>query len=267
MVFESEPLSGQSWATKTYTDIDRVGAKEGSIAIIPVGSIEQHGHHLPVATDTLLVDAIAHLGTDAVANEIPVLVTPPVWTGLSPHHMSFGGTLTLSVETMLMLLEDVAESVLDNGFDALLFLNGHGGNMSLLGTAVTKIGQSHPQAELQGLTYFQLAESFVDEIRESEIGGMAHGGEFETSLMLHLYPNLVRIDDAEGTYLDDVYELRGKDLFEGGPLSVYRPFSTYSDSGAIGDPDLANAEKGRKFCDRLETELANLLRTIHEENR
>lgn len=267
MAFEAGTLDGQAWATRTYTDIGQVGAEDGSIAIVPVGSIEQHGHHLPVATDTLLVDAVAHLGAEAVTDELPVLVTPPIWSGLSPHHMAFGGTLTLSVETMLAVLEDVAESVLANGFDALLFLNGHGGNMSLLGTAITQIGQSHPEAELLGLTYFQLAEPFVDEIRESETGGMGHGGEFETSLMLHFHPELVQVEQAEGTYLDDAYDLRRKDLFEGGPLSVYRPFTAYSNSGAIGDPDLASADKGRKFCDRLEDELAELLRSIHEENR
>lgn len=267
MAFEDGTLNGQAWAAQTYADISHVGTENGSVAIVPVGSIEQHGHHLPVATDTLLVDAVAHLGAEAVTDDLPVLVTPPVWSGLSPHHMAFGGTLTLSVETMLAVLEDIAESVLANGFDALLFLNGHGGNMSLLGTSITQIGQSHPHAELLGLTYFQLAESFVDEIRESGTGGMGHGGEFETSLMLHLYPDMVRVDEAEGTYLDDAYDLRRKDLFKGGPLSVYRPFTAYSDSGAIGDPDLASAEKGREFCDRLKDELADLLHAIYEENR
>jgi len=116
---------------------------------------------------------------------------------------------------MIALLRDIATSVLDNGFDAILFLNGHCGNMSLIGTAVTKIGQEFPTAQVLGLTYFQLAEPFIDEIRESATGGMAHGGEFETSLMLHLRPELVQTDRAEATSMEDPYELRGEDLFEG----------------------------------------------------
>jgi creatinine amidohydrolase len=96
---------------------------------------------------------------------------------------------------------------------------------------------------------------------------MAHGGEFETSLLLHLRPDLVRGDDMEATYLDDPYDLRRRDLFEGGPLSVYRSFAEYSDSGAIGDPGLGSAEKGAELADRLAEELAVLLLAIHEHNR
>jgi creatinine amidohydrolase len=267
MVFEDATADSPAWAAQTAPDIRAVGEQEGSVAVVPVGSVEQHGNHLPVGTDSVLADAAAHLGAERVEDDVPILVTPPVWTGLSPHHLDFGGTITLEVETMLAVLRDVAASILDNGFDAVFFLNGHGGNMSLLGTAVTEIGSEFPEAQVLALTYFQLASSFIDEIRESELGGMAHGGEFETSLMLYLRPDLVRDEDAEATYLDDPYDLRRKDLFQGGPLSVYRSFAEYSDSGAIGDPALGSAEKGAELLDRLVDELAVLLLAIHEHNR
>jgi creatinine amidohydrolase len=256
-----------AWAAQTAPDVRAIGEQPGSVVVVPVGSIEQHGSHLPVSTDTVLADAVARLGADRVADELPVLVTPPVWTGLSPHHMAFGGTITLEVETMIAVLRDVAASVLDNGFDALLFVNGHGGNMSLLGTVVTKVGREFPDAQVLGLTYFQLAEPFIDEIRESDLGGMAHGGEFETSLMLHLRPDLVRDDRTDATPMNDPYDLRRKDLFQGGPLSVYRSFAEYSDSGAIGDPDLATAAKGAELYERLGDELEAVLIAIHEQNR
>lgn len=253
------------WASQTAPDIRDVGERDGSVAVVPVGSVEQHGDHLPVATDTLLCGAITRHGAERVDDHIPLLVTPPLWTGLSPHHLDFGGTITLGVETMLAVLRDVAASVLDNGFDAILFLNGHGGNVAILGTAVTKIGTEFPDAQVLSLTYFDLAVPFVDEYRESDVGGMAHGGEFETSLMLHLRPDLVG-EDRAASYLDDPYDLRRQDLFEGGPLSVYRSFREYSDSGAVGDPDLATAEKGADLYDRLGGELAVLLTAIHEQN-
>lgn len=255
------------WASQTASDIRDIGDREGSVAVVPVGSVEQHGDHLPVATDTLLCDAISRLGSERVDEDVPLLVTPPLWTGLSPHHLDFGGTISLGVETMLAVLRDVAASILDNGFDAILFLNGHGGNAAILGTAVTKIGTEFPDAQVLSLTYFDLAAPFVDEYRESDVGGMAHGGEFETSLMLHLRPHLVREDRAAASYLNDPYDLRRQDLFEGGPLSVYRSFREYSESGAVGDPDLATAEKGRALSDRLGEELAVLLTAIHEQNR
>ncbi|WP_435181341.1 creatininase family protein [Halorussus sp. AFM4] len=252
-----------SWAGKTYPEIINTAETPGSILVVPVGSIEQHGHHLPVATDTILVDAVAHLGAERVSDELPILLTPPVWTGYSPHHMPFGGTMTVEHRTLLTLLEEVADTALENGFDALLFLNGHGGNASLISSAVSTVGVAHPEAEILGLTYFQLADSFIDEIRESELGGMAHGGEFETSLMAHLRPDLV--SDGDATYWEEPYDRAGDDLLHGGPLSVYRTFDEYSETGAIGDPELASAEKGEAIYELLGDELAVLLRTVHDQ--
>lgn len=254
-----------AWATRPYGEILAVGDRPGSVLVVPVGSVEQHGHHLPVATDTLLADAISHLGVERVADDLPVLVSPPVWTGYSPHHASIGGTITTGVERLVGLLADVAASAVENGFDAVVLVNGHGGNSAAIDNAVSAIGTSHPDLEVVGLTYFLLAEPFIDEIRESDAGGMAHGGEFETSLMLHLHPDLVRMDDAEGTYFDTPYDRGAKDLLVGGPVSTYRPFEEYSDSGAIGDPELASAEKGAELARRLAGELADVLRNAHEQ--
>ncbi len=267
MVFDNSAVDSPTWGTQTYSDIGQVGERSGSVAVVPVGSVEQHGYHLPVGTDTILADAVSRNGAGIVADNLPVLVTPPVWSGLSPHHLDFGGTISLEVETMIAVLRDVAASILDNGFDALIFVNGHGGNQAILSTAVTKIGREFPDAQILTITYFQLAAPFIDEVRESEAGGMAHGGEFETSIMLHLRPDLVHEGRAEATYLDDAYELRGEDLFEGGSLTVYRSFEEYSDSGAIGDPALATAEKGEILYERLSEEMANLLMAIHNQNR
>lgn len=259
--------SRASWWSRTAEEIREVAQRDGSVLVLPVGSIEQHGRHLPVATDTILVDSVARLAADRVEADLPLLVAPPVWSGYSPHHLAFGGTLTLDFETLLAVLEELADSALENGFDALLLLNGHGGNMALVSGATSLIGRTHPESEVLGLTYFQLAQEFVDDIRESEPGGMAHGGEFETSLMLHLLPELVHEDRVGGEPLDEPYDLGLADLFEGGPLTVYRPFEVYSETGGIGRPELASAEKGRRLADRLAEELASLLTDIHRRNR
>jgi len=264
MVFD---ITTTSWAGKPYPEIVAEADRDGSIAVVPVGSVEQHGHHMPVGTDSILVDAVARLGAQRVENDVPIVVTLPVWTGNSPHHMPFGGTLSIGVRSLLDVLERVADAVLENGFDAVLLLNGHGGNISTIGDAVSIVGDEHPSAQVLGLTYFELAESFIHEVRESETGGMAHAGEFETSLMLHLQPNLVDSDAMDGTYMDEPYERGGKDLLEGGPLSVYRTFEEYSESGAVGDPHLASPEKGERIYELLGDELEAVLREIHEQNR
>lgn len=267
MVHQSIGAAGTAWGGRTAGEIRDIGGEPGSVLVVPVGSIEQHGDHLPVATDTILVDAVASLGAERVAEDLPVLVTPTLWSGFSPHHLAFGGTLSLDFETMLHVVEDLADSALENGFDALLLLNGHGGNSSLVGGATSTVGIEHPDVEVLGLNYFSLAASFIDDIRESDTGGMSHAGEFETSLMLHLRPELVQLDRAEAPYLDEPYDLGVSDLMEGASLSVYRSFEAYTDSGAIGDPHLATSEKGAEIYDRLGDELADLLDEIHERNR
>jgi creatinine amidohydrolase len=255
-----------SWGNRTYKEVGKTGRLDGSILVIPIGSIEQHGHHLPVGTDTILVTEVANLAAERVADSVPLLVTPPLWTGHSPHHMPFGGTISLSDATLRSVLVETADSALENGFDAVLFLNGHGGNAALITTTTSAVGADHPETEVLGLTYFTLAKPFIDDIRESEPGGMAHGGEFETSLMLHLHPELVREDELEGTYMEEPYEHSGTDLVESGPLSVYRTFDEYSESGAVGDPALASAEKGAEIYERLGDELEETLTEIHVNN-
>ncbi|WP_313693471.1 creatininase family protein [Halorarum halobium] len=256
-----------AWGSHTAGEIREIASRDGSVLVVPVGSMEQHGEHLPVSTDSVLVAEIAALGAERVADDVPILVLPPLWSGYSPHHLSFGGTVSLEFDHMHRVLEDVATTALENGFDALLLLNGHGGNVSLLNGAVSTIGTAQPDVEVLGLTYFRLAAEFVGEIRDSELGGMGHGGEFETSLMLYLREELVGDGDRPATEMDEPYETGISDMFEGGPLAVYRGFEEYSASGAIGRPDLASAEKGERLYDRLGDELESVLRDVHDRNR
>lgn len=254
-----------AWATRTYTDINNIASKNGSVLLIPVGSLEQHGHHLPVGTDTMLVERIASESSALVDDEISILRTPTVWSGYSPHHTSLGGTISLKVSELLSILNSVADSGIDVGFDAVLFLNGHGGNIPLVNTAVSMIGASNSDIEALGVTYFQLVTDAITEIRDSAIGGMSHGGEFETSLMLHLFPELVG-EDRTATIGDEPYGHGSVDLIESGPLAVYRPFEEYSATGAIGDPELASAEKGEQIYATIVAELAELLCSISAAN-
>jgi creatinine amidohydrolase len=256
-----------AWALRTYPEIAETAESDGSVLVLPVGSVEQHGYHLPVATDTILVEEIATLGVERVADEVPVLTLPPVWAGFSPHHVEFGGTVTVSFERLLHHVEDVVDSATSYGFDAVLLVNGHGGNNALISTAVNTLGVTHPNLEVLGVTYFALAAPFIDDVRESGTGGMAHGGEFETSLMLHFRPDLVRESEFDATIRDEPYDHAGREMFDGGPLSVYRPYSTYSDVGALGDPESASAEKGAAITDLLAEELEQLLQQVHEEVR
>ncbi|MFC7237623.1 creatininase family protein [Saliphagus sp. GCM10025317] len=258
-------LASHSFSTHTAPEITDLAQRDGSVLVVPVGSVEQHGEHLPAGTDTILVTEVLAAALERL-DDVPVLSTPPVWCGYSPHHLSLGGTLSGEFTTLKAQLEEIASTGLENGFDTMVFLNGHGGNTALIETAVSEVGQTHPLVEVHGLTYFEVATDLVSEIRESDLGGMAHGGEFETSLMLALYPDLVG-DERVGEYLDEPYDLGNRDLVKGGPLAVYREFSEYSASGAIGDPSLATLEKGNTLLDGIATELASFFTSISERNR
>lgn len=267
MFYTSIGSTDSEWAGKSYSEIQTTAQAKGSVLVVPVGSIEQHGHHLPVATDTILVDAVVHGGIDHLETDVPLLVTPPVWSGFSPHHLSFGGTLSLAFANLQAVLEDVARTGIENGFDAVCFVNGHGGNAALIDAVVSTVGTT-TEAEVLGTTYFTLATDEIDAIRDSETGGMAHGGEYETSLLLHLRPELVADPEQRtGTLWDEHYEWSGRDLLESGSVSVYRPFEEYSETGAIGAPELASAEKGERIYEIVTTELAALFVAIHEYNQ
>jgi creatinine amidohydrolase len=267
MIYNSIGATDSEWAGKSSRAIREIAETDGSVLVIPVGSIEQHGPHLPVSTDTILADAMVSAAAERVGNDVPVLVTPTVWSGFSPHHLSFGGTLSLDFEHLRAVLEDVSLTAIENGFNAVCFVNGHGGNEVLIDAVVSTVGVS-TDAEVLGTNYFSLATDEINAIRDSEIGGMAHGGEYETSLMLHLRPDLVAdADEWDGTLWDEHYEWGGRDLLEGGPLSVYRPFRAYSESGAIGAPELASAEKGEHIHEIVTSELAVVLIAIHEYNK
>ncbi|MDS0279870.1 creatininase family protein [Halomicroarcula sp. S1AR25-4] len=265
MLYETIGQRECEWAGMTASGVRDVGEQCGSVLVIPVGSVEQHGNHLPVVTDTLLVEAMVDAAIERL-DDVPVVVTPPVWSGFSPHHLSFGGTLSLEFAHLRATLEDIAHTGIQNGFDAVLFVNGHGGNGPLIDAVVSTVGVD-TEAEVLGTTYFRLASDRIEELRTTETGGMAHGGEFETSLMLALRPDLVGDPDArDGEPMDEHYEWGGQDLLDGGTVTVYRSFDAYSSSGAIGAPKRASAETGDRIRSIIGEELAALMVAIHENN-
>jgi len=253
-----------SWAGRTYREITALGERNGSVLIVPFGSIEQHGPHLPVATDTILSKAVAEGGAEAVSDQVPVLVTPPVWIGFSPHHLSFGGTLSGKFETLLHLVQNIIITGSKNGFNAVLVVNGHGGNIPLVGGIISTVGNRQPSIQALGVSYFDLADPFIDEIRDSETGGMSHAGEFETSLMMHLTPKLVQAGSFTAIYRDESLERAKQDMFDEGPLSVSRTFDEYTDTGTIGDPTCATAKKGETIYKGLVKELGDIVCSTHD---
>src|SRR5436305_638755 len=163
-------------------------AELGRVIIIPVAAIEQHGFHLPVDTDNLLVE---HVTEEAARrSEGLLLVAPMIHYGFNEHNMGFPGTITVRETVFVDFCYDVARSFVRQGFDRIIFVNGHGSNQMLCNLASRRVINT-TKALAASVAHWDLARKAVDKLRQSEYpGGMAHACEFETSMYLHLRPDL-----------------------------------------------------------------------------
>jgi creatinine amidohydrolase len=228
------------------------------IAVVPIGAFEQHGHHLPLKVDWFLCSQVAARAADrAAATGVRVLVTPPVWTGYSPHHLDFPGTVSLDAATLTALIVGIATSLDRHGFRKILFLNGHGGNANILKSTVQQLRFEH-DIDVLSASYWDFALEEIGEWRLSEVGGINHACEMETSLMLALAEEEVVLDKAEDLYLERATYLPA-DLAVGGPVTRAATFSDLSPHGAIGAPTLATKERGEALLETLADKIAGFL--------
>jgi creatinine amidohydrolase len=234
----------------------QIGAldRERTVVMLPIGSVEQHGNHMPLGTDTILAHEVA-LAAAGKAGDVVVL--PPPWFGFSAHHMRFPGSVTLRAETLMAVVEDIVASVVKHGFRRILVVNGHGGNGGVIDVLASTLGHMHyGKARIATLTYFALARDSIAALRQSEPGGMGHACEFETSLVQHLRPDLVRIEEARTTYPDPGSPYLTTDLIGSQAVRVYHDFGDLSPTGTLGDPSFASPEAGRAFFDASVASLA-----------
>jgi creatinine amidohydrolase len=249
------------WEENTSLALAAAVARD-PVVVLPVGSVEQHGNHLPVGCDANSAEAVALRAAEGLGNsERPILVLPTLWYGYSPHHMGFAGTVTLRSETFLAVVQDVLESVLAHGVRRAVILNGHGGNVSSLDVAASRLGHAwHGKARIVAVTYFHLAAPRQDEFRQSAMGGMGHACEFETSVQLFVHPELVDMSAAVTCYPRPPSPRQSTDLFGTSTVRSYHDFKDLSATGTLGDPSLASREKGEAILRICVEELRGFLR-------
>src|SRR6476661_244249 len=137
----------------TSPEVDALD-RDRTILVLPLGSVEQHGHHMPLGTDTILAYEVALSAVEMFGND-RALVMPPPWYGFSPHHMRFAGTVTLVAETLMKVAEDIVASLVGHGFRRLAIVNGHGGNGGVIDLLASTLGHRfYGQARIVSLTYF-----------------------------------------------------------------------------------------------------------------
>jgi creatinine amidohydrolase len=221
-------------------------------AVLPLGSTEQHSH-LRLTVDCILPERVAA----EAAEPLGVPVFPVLPYGVTPYFREFPGSISLKVETHLRVVGDVLDGLAHSGFRRILIVNGHGGNGGVIDLSASTLGHRHyGKARVAALTYFQLAREAIARLRQSGPGGMGHACEFETAMLQHIRPELVRIDRAETTYPDAGSRYLTTDLLGGSAVRVYHDFGDLSQSGTLGDPSLATPEKGAAFFAVVIDELA-----------
>ena len=245
----------------SMTTVDAQQRLSDAVAIIPIGAVEQHGPHLPLDTDIYLSTQVALAAAAQVT--VAAFVCPPLPIGVSEHHMRFAGTLSLRHDTLFAVVHDVVMSLTAHGCLRIVLLNGHGGNSTLIARAAQDLGLA-TSARIVSLNYWSMARNAVAQTRRSEPNGMAHGGEFETSLMLHLRPSAVRSDAIATCVPEPRIADESFDLFGTSPFVMGFRTEELSPTGVIGRPDLATAENGADWftaavdgCSNLVSELAN----------
>ncbi|HEX9443200.1 MAG TPA: creatininase family protein [Candidatus Binatia bacterium] len=223
-------------AELSWPEMQRLDRKN-TVAVVPVGSMEQHGPHLPFQVDAFISSRLA----EDLEKRLPdILLVPPVWTGVSAHHMDFPGSITVRAKVLIGLLHDICASLHHHGFRRIVVLNGHGGNrasLEVLGQELfAELGLS-----VNTLAYWDLVPDLVKSLKKIKSSGMGHSGELETSLMLYLAPQMVRRQDIPEGVLG---------IDEPGPttgIKRYASMKEHSGPGVIGMPSAASPEIGEQL--------------------
>lgn len=242
------------WERMTAPEL-RGMAERDAIVLLPVAALEQHGPHLPVWTDSFIGHSVSIRAAE-LCTDLPVVVLPPMWMGLSEHHFPFGGTISLDYAAFAAVLRCVARSILADGFSKLMLFNSHGGNIDPLAVASRELAHEFG---------IPVGTTTITKVAPKEIAatltaqpGIHHACEGETSLWMHLDPSQVRMDQIANSV--------SPGNFAAGDQVVSR-FWSFSErapvTGVRGDARAATPEKGRVIFEAMANGLARELRNTH----
>ena len=247
----------------TWPEVEAL-LQETDIVLLPVGSVEQHGPHLPLDTDAYDAYWICCRAAERLLEEgVRVAVAPPIYYGVSGHHMDFPGTVAVSPTTFAQYVFEVCASLAKHGFRRIVIINGHGGNNPALYMVAQRLKLElgvTAYVDLLGLARTVLAE--VVEVKEGDV----HAGEAETSTSLANRPELVRLDKAVTELPSFPNPFLRFGLGVEGDRIDYYTFRTreITRSGVIGDPSKASAEKGRRILEAYVQNLVEFIKQLHQ---
>jgi creatinine amidohydrolase len=253
-------LPRRFWQDMRSEDFDDLDSKQ-VIAVLPVGAIEQHGPHLAVAVDHCINQGILDRAVALMPDDLPVTILPALPVGKSDEHIAFAGTLTISAETLTRLWFEIGQSVARAGIRKLVLFNSHGGQQALLDVVARALRLEH-EMMVTACSWYQLgAEGDLFDAEELRFG--IHAGAVETSMMLHLRPDLVDMDKADDfTPLPRQMASEFDQLNHIGAVRIGWAAQDLNPSGACGNATDADAERGAQLVENAAARFVALLAEI-----
>ena len=231
----------------SWTEISNVAVHKRSTIIWPFGAVEQHGPHLPLATDSIFVDEIVNEVLKILPDELPLLKIPTQYIGFSPEHLSFDGTLSISSHLITSIIVEIGKQLSEMGFKRLILLNAHGGQISLLNTAARELRKDAPNINIFPCFIWSGIKGLSELLPQNEIDNGLHASLAETSLMLAIKPEIVGAERP--------FEGFSQKIPEGWSLEGDSPTAwmtnDLSKSGVIGDSRGANEKLGNDLRELL----------------
>ncbi|MFQ6099529.1 MAG: creatininase family protein [Armatimonadota bacterium] len=251
------------FAELTSPELDE-RACAGALVVMPVGTIEQHGAHLPVNTDVIIAESLAREAAREVADEIPVLLMPAVWTGYSGNEVArWCGTIRVRTRVFANVILDVCRSLIQMGFTRIVVINAHGHHPAILEMAAREVADECG-VYIAIVDAAKMAAEAFQACRKSPPGGAVHGGEYETSLMLHLGHRVELERATDGEVMRYRSEFFPGDGFAGSKKAFWSTWGLQqSRTGVYGDPTVASAETGKVVFEAAVEQCARFLREYY----
>ena len=244
----------RNFAYLTWKQVDAL-PRDKTLLVLPTAAIEQHGHHLPLATDTLINNLLLGKALELAPKDAHIYALPPVCYGKSNEHIGFPGTLSLSAQTFLAVVRDLGASIAAAGFSKVVLYNTHGGNTSLVDVLARDL---RAEFGLRTFSLFGSPGAEFDGVSKQERTYGFHAGEIETAYLLHAVPALVHTDEYSANYIArvDKPELLKP---EGSAANFAWLTKDIAPSGVLGDPSAATAENGERWSNEAAARIAEIL--------
>lgn len=243
------------WDQLTTTDFNNID--RATPVVLPISATEQHGPHLPLATDRIIGEYFCN----QLHRKIPddVLLLPSLAIGYSEHHMDFPGTLSISHATAIQQAEQILSSCRRHGFKNFIIFNSHGGNQGWSQVLMEKAGGTFPDVHLVLITWWKLAAKKLLDISTTSVGGVGHAGEFETSLLLHINPSLVNSDHIPEKANNPTFNWAEMDMLRSPSAALHRTMNEMTPTGVFGDATQSSAEKGERISEIVVNQLERIV--------